>query len=580
MHIKIGKINKTLAFESVDRFFWVNMIAGFSDELIYLISSIMIAHMVTPRALAGVNIVKPLYYFAMFFAVMIGKATALSVQTALGRFTKKEAGSCLAIGIQYSVIAGIVILFTILLGSDIYFESVGASQQTIEYARRYLLFAQFGFMLMPICRTLSEYISDSSNIGIILSSRAVLLITCTALSYFLCRKMGLVGIGLSYFIGYIGSIIVLLSHFMTDHNSVRPIYRKMEKNYLHVLRRCMPGGVSQLSGLLATICINAIVIRFFGEAADDALAFVSVISNINLVSALFVAIPETCCSHISLYCVENNDVTINQLIKHSLKVSSVIAIVLSAIIFVFAGSVPVLFKLTDHEQIKELVIGIRMFASFFIVRSVYMNYSAFQMALGHNAFSALTTFMKELVSQVFLVYVLSKSFGITGLFVAISAYPLLSFLLVLGGVKLYTMNTDKYTFPWLFSNTNVDPMVYDMKTTMENVIRLRDLIGEYLRKHGVANDNALRAELIVEEFGTLLCNNNDKTVLSEWDVYIYDRVVEIVIRDDGKLIDFSNDDATKGLSVYVLSCLMPAYGDMHYAKAISTNRHRFQISRR
>lgn len=579
MHVIIGKIKKPLAIKDADSVFFVNILAGFSDELVYVLISLMAARMVTPRALAGVTIITPIYYFAMILAVMISKSTALSVQTALGNFTKKEAGCYLANGIQAAVLAGAAVLIVTSFGSDAYFNAVGVSQQTVDYATEYLTFGQFGYMLIPICKTISEYIGLSSNKKTILLSRAVLILSNTLLSYILCKKMGLMGIGLAFTIGYIAHLCVLARHFMSEHNSVRPVQRKIEMHRMDSIKRSIPGGMTQISGLLTTVCINALIVRNFGVLSEDVLAYMSVFANILIASTIYQAIPDTCCALINLYNVENNEITIEELIRHSMIVSSAIAILLSVITIIFAPYLPILFNVSELEYTEEFVIAVRVFAAFFIVRSIYINYSCFQVALGHHFFSAALEFLKEFIAPTLVVTLFVKTFGAIGLFIGMSVYPFFTLILLYIGVRLYTKHTDKYSFPWLFSNTNVDPIVYEMNVTMDNVIDLRNRVGKYLLDSGVSKASSLKTELVVEEFGTLLLNSNKDTVLTEWDIYIYDDLIELVVRDDGSFIDFSRDDATAGLSAYVLSCVMPTYGEIHYAMASSENRHRFQIER-
>ena len=118
---------------------------------ILLLSDTLIAgSMIGDAAVAGINLVLPVYSFASFFAMLCSLGVPILYSGAIGRFQKDEADRIFATGITASLGCGALLFVLLTLFDDTYLAFYGASADVLAHAVPYMLWMRWIVLLLPI----------------------------------------------------------------------------------------------------------------------------------------------------------------------------------------------------------------------------------------------------------------------------------------------------------------------------------------------------------------------------------------------------------------------------------------------
>jgi len=603
----MGKTQQTFAKSTYQRFKKVGITSYLVDEGISIISSIVIAQCVSSVALAAVRVVNPLYSIVLFLTVVIADATSNEVQLELGKFDKEKASSILMTGFVVALITGILILAFFVFGKGLYFDFMKVSDSTRKYAEEYLLFFQFSYALYPFNVTLDYFIADSANVKLIFAKRGVTLVCNTILAFILTKWLGITGIGLAQLIGNIINIGLMNTHFASEYAAVKPKWMRMEVEYIKALKGALAGGTKQLTVAFSGIVVNKIIIDRFGAEADQLLSIFGIVESVLVFECIYEALAQTARSQLDIYSVEGNYKTARVLIREALRDSGIAAIVITLIYELGAPVVPMIYNITDPALAGACVTAVRWAAILTVFFALYTNFICIHQGLQHFVTVSLAIVLEQFAAYCACMFLCTNLMGSYGIWVAYGIYPAVSVLIIMPVTWIYTKVRKDRSFPWLFDLNRPQPTVYNIVVSEQSVMEVRDAIAAEMTAAGVDTRTKYQMALVVEEFGMLVVDKNkskdedakasamapsgpydqkynkDKAlgfVLAEWDVWIGDDSVTAIVRDNGKVLDFSNEDNSTGsLGAYFLSCLMPNIGQVNYATAVSMNRHRFQVDR-
>jgi len=559
----------------------INTISIVVDTSVPLISSIIIANLVAPDALASMSLINPIYYFVLFITIFVERAVVQSVLISLGNFDKDKAGSQLVSGFIKAAIAGAFIFIVMAFGQELYLNTYNVSDVTKEYARQYLSIMKFYYMLLPMSHTLSEYISNSSNFKLIITNRVISCVCQFVIAPLLCMSQGIAGIGLANLMGCILGILLMITHFRTPYNMVKPRWMDIEIDIINDVRRYIGAATPTLIAVIASLLINNIIIGYYGEEADLYLSIFNVVGSVAIVYNIFVSINDTVRAQQDIYAVEGNYIMTNKLINFSLKDEAIASGIIVAVLFIIAPLLPGVFNITDPSSVALCVKALRITAFAQPFMAAYFSANSYHQGFIHYGMSMFTVVWTDFICYCGVTYLSLHLIGNNGLWYGIVLYNMMGCLGIVAATWLICKKDKNKSFPWLTDKTKKQPLVYEIVTNEKTLIDMRDEIGSKLSAEGLSSKMVLRVQMIIEEFGMLVVNNNKndkKEVLSEWDLFRDDEGVTVVVRDNGKELDFSNEDNSVGsFGAYFLSCLVPNEGEVKYASTVSMNRHRYRV---
>ena len=165
--------------------------------LITMSDAIIAGIMLGETAVAGVNLVTPLYSLAAFFGFIFSIGIPIIYSKEIGSFNKKKADQAFGFGILLTIIIGIIMCVLCLTAADNYLSFYNADAEILAQGKSYLFWMSFLFLTLPVRILIAEmiYVDGDEVLTTILT--LIQVIANIPLSIFLCTRMGVAGISLA-----------------------------------------------------------------------------------------------------------------------------------------------------------------------------------------------------------------------------------------------------------------------------------------------------------------------------------------------------------------------------------------------
>lgn len=372
--------------------------------------------------LTALNLAVPVYNFIHGTGLMLGMggATKFTVLKAQGnqRETNRVFQNTLFLAFLFSAMFFVMGLFlseplSVLLGAD-----ADVLTMTDTYLRWMLLFAP-AFILNDVylCFIRNDNAPKLSMIAMLVGSLSNII-----LDYVFIFPMGMGIFGAIFATGLspVISLLMMSPHWLKRKNtfhfaSVPPDLRLSGQE----LSLGFPSLLAQLSSGITMITFNAIILKLNGNTG---VAAYGVVANISLVVvAVYTGIAQGVQPLISGAYGQNNDRRIQLVMKYSMATMAVSAVLLYALLFVFAGPTASVFNSGNDAGLQQIAVsGLKLYftSTLFVGYNILLaNYfTSVEQALPAHILS----FLRGLLLIIPMAFLLSYLLGMTGIWLS---YP-------------------------------------------------------------------------------------------------------------------------------------------------------------
>ncbi|MDE7105424.1 MAG: polysaccharide biosynthesis C-terminal domain-containing protein, partial [Ruminococcus sp.] len=242
-------------------------------------------------------------------------------------------------------------------------------------------------------------------------------------------KMGLSGAAFATGISPIVSMSVCMIHYLSKNNTIR--FKFQFPSFSKLIRSCatgIAGFVGEISNAITSMVFNFILLDLVGNTA---VAAYGIVANISLVAiAVFNGISQGLQPMASESAGSGDKDSEKKIIRYSLKISFLLAIILVAISWIFTPGIVNLFNSENSEKMADYAItGLRLYSIGFLIASLNIVKSGFFGATGRTKECWLISVSRGIVAIVFFAFVLSMIFGIYGVWLAFLASELFTLIL-------------------------------------------------------------------------------------------------------------------------------------------------------
>lgn len=391
--------------------------------------------------LTALNLVLPLYslIFAIGSMIAVGSATRFKIQ-----FAKKESDShnyfsnAIFWAIIFSlsfIIIGLCIpdKLMILLGGD-----EGIVKLGTPYTRIFMLFAPF-FMLNYI---FNAFVRNDGAPSLAMTATLSSSLFNIVMDYVLMfpLKLGMAGAALATAFSPVVGIIICSFHFISKKNNIKFKWQFPSLNKLVI--SCQLGisaFIGELSSGITTVVFNFLIL---GLAGNEGVAAYGIIANVAIVAtAIFNGIAQGSQPLVSEFYGKANRTSINKILKLSIITALSLAGLILITIIILKTPIVNIFNSEHNAVMYEYAIeGLPLyfigfiFAGFNIVGTGYL--SATESAL----WAFITSILRGVVAISICAFVLSKVFGLTGVWLAFPAAELIT-----AGLMIFAIKRSKIT---------------------------------------------------------------------------------------------------------------------------------------
>lgn len=216
---------------------------------------------------AAVSLATPVFLVFMALGNLFGIGGSSAISRALGEKNEMRAKRISSFCCYASLGVGVIMLFVFLIGMDGILTMIGASKDTIGYARQYLTCIAFGAPFIIISNAFANIIraegsAKDSMIGNMIGTVVNILLDPIMILWF---HWGVFGAALATVIGNMAAAAFYLLYFKRKHTilSIHPKYFYMkERVATSVLSIGIPASLNNILMSAANIILNKVLISY------------------------------------------------------------------------------------------------------------------------------------------------------------------------------------------------------------------------------------------------------------------------------------------------------------------------------
>ncbi|MGL4848793.1 MAG: MATE family efflux transporter [Clostridium sp.] len=368
------------------------------------------------QGLAALNIAIPFFSIFTAFSLLTGVGGATLLSISMGKKQYDKANEIFTISIVLTAIFSVLFsFFTLIFINDIV-RSLGATGIISVYVKQYLEVILFGGILFIMSTTLNVFIRNDGNpkasMWAIIGSN----LTNIILDYLLIFPlgMGMRGAAIATTFAQVVGISILLTHFIFKKNKIKFSFKEIKFKFV---KRILGNGTSsfilELSAGLVIILFNLKLKEIGGNISISAY---SIIANFSLIIiAIFNGIAQGLQPIISMnYGGEKYDRVIKAY-KEGLKITVIVGGAFFLLGEIFPNVIVNIFQSGNEELLKIASLGIKIYFVALIPMGLNILNVGFMQSIEKSRKATLVSFLRGLVLIIIFLEVLSKLFGLNGI---------------------------------------------------------------------------------------------------------------------------------------------------------------------
>lgn len=395
-----------------------------------VVDGIFISNVEGSDAFASVNLIMPVVMILGAFGFMIGTGGSALISKTLGEGDKKRANQIFSMLIYFIVIIGIILSVLGIIFINPIAKLLGAEgnilKESVIYGRT-LLVCLVPFMLQNAFQSFLIVV-EKPKFGLIISilSGVVNMVFDFLLIYVF--KLGVFGAAFATGLSQVVGAIVPLVNFIKKNNSALKI-GKTKFNKKALFQSCANGSSEMLTNAsmsLVNMLYNIQLMKFAG--ANGVVAYGIIMYVGFIFSGTYLGYSMGIAPVIGYHYGAENKEELKNLFKKSLILITIASVVMTLLAEILSGLLASVFVSYDAELLNMTTIAIRLFAISYLIGGINVFASSFFTALNNGFVSALISFLRTLVFQISMIFLLPLVCGLNGIWLAVVFAELLALI--------------------------------------------------------------------------------------------------------------------------------------------------------
>jgi len=418
---KIGKLLLKFSIPAV-----IGMLV---NALYSVVDRIFVGRGVGSLALSGVAVTFPITNVIMAVGMLVGTGAAAVVSIKLGQNKREQAEKIVGNAFMLTIILSILISILGLIFLEPILLLLGASPETMPYAKQFatILLAgavlqNVGFGLNPIIR--SEGDPKTAMITMLIGAALNFMINPILI---FGLKLGVSGSAMSTIVAQAVCSIWIFLYF-TKGKSLLKLKRINIKLKQHIINDILAIGVSpfamQIAASVVTIFINTSLVKYGGDLAIGAFSLISSIAILIIMPML--GVNQGAQPIIGYNYGAKNITRVKKALFYSAGVNGVIATVAVIIVQLFPVQIMKMFNTTDAQLIAIGSNGITIFLMMFVFVGVSTSCINYFQSVGKAKYSMGLSILRQVIILIPLILILPHFLKLNGIWVAGAASDLIS----------------------------------------------------------------------------------------------------------------------------------------------------------
>lgn len=550
-------------------------VSVFSNFATLLIDKVLTGRFLGEQALAAFALFSPLFSFVFFVGAVLGLGASVCYSICIGELKNRRAGSFFTLGMLMSLVTGLVMCLFVLFGGDVLIGTLSPSDSQLPFVRDIVPGFSLIVLVIPVFTVLANMVYVDGDKLICLVSQFVLFASNIAFSVYLCGRLGIGGIVYGSVISVVLSGLVLGLHFARRKNSLRMNFKFKMRDAIKLVRYSAVDSSEYLFLSVFFFACNSYFLRNYG---GDSLVSLSVVLDLLEMCIVFVGVWQAAEPVLNVYRAEHNYKAVKRMMSYVNLTLLAECVVAFALVYCCAPSIVRIFHIHTAELVAETTYAVRCF-SFGILPLAFLKVYASYYLHEEPVYSVSLVGLFALVAPFSLLYVLG---GVGDMHTVWLMFPLSFVLSAVVAVSVFMVAFGRSRFPFLFNRQEMRRyFMCGLLLKPENLVKLRDRVGDVCDKLEVSSSTRYKLMLLVEELGMLSYSMNaKKRVYAEFSFCVKDDSVYVTYKDDGVVVDMTDlEQKMTDLRAYLVTSFMAGQSAKNYVLTLSFNRHVFKFAR-
>ncbi|MCI8404346.1 MAG: MATE family efflux transporter [Clostridia bacterium] len=386
-----------------------------------VVDGIFVSNFVGKTSFAAVNLIMPFLMILGTLGFMLGAGGSAIVSKTLGEGDKDRANRYFSMIVYLALICGITLSVigwcfirpaSILLGAD---ESMLGD--CVLYGRIILIILP-AFILQNIFQSFLVT-AEKPHIGLALTVTAGVTNMILDFLFVAIFKWGIAGAAIATGISQIVGGVIPFVYFLRKNASTLRLTKTRFEGRV-ILKTCTNGSSEMLSNISMSLVSMLYNFQLMKLAGENGIAAYGVIMYINFIfTGVFFGYAIGSAPIIGYNYGAANHSELKNIFKKSLCSIAAASILLTALALILSQPLSKIFVGYDRELLALTCRGFRIYTLSFLIMGFNIFSSSFFTALNNGAISAVISFLRTLVFQVFPVLLLPVAIGTDGIWLAI-----------------------------------------------------------------------------------------------------------------------------------------------------------------
>lgn len=408
-------------YKKLFKFVWPSIIMMIFVSIYSVVDGFFVSNYAGETQFAAVNFIFPFVMMLTSTGFMIGTGGAALVGKTLGEQNQKKADELFSMFISLAIIIGMVVFFFGVIFVKPVASLMGAYGDLLYYSDLYGKILCFGCVPQMLHFLFEPFLVTAGKPKMGLTSTLLAGIANIVLDYVFIYifNWGIVGAGVATVIGQAIGGFTPLVYFFSKYNNSNLHLCEFNLDYKAIGQACFNGISELLSNIsmsLSGLLFNVQLMKFFGEKGVSAYGIIMYVNFIFISS--FIGYSIGTAPIVSYNFGAKNKEELHSILKKSLIIVTITSFVMFGISLLFAEPISYLFVGYDPElldlTIKEM--DTYSFTYIFIGYCIYA--SDFFTALNDGITSAIISFLRLMVFEIGLLFILPIFFGGDAIFVS------------------------------------------------------------------------------------------------------------------------------------------------------------------
>lgn len=439
------QLSEHFTYKKLIKFTMPTIIMMIFTSIYGVVDGIFVSNCVGSEAFAAVNLIMPVLMILGSIGFMVGTGGSALVSKTIGEGDKEKANRYFSMLIYFLVIAGFVLTVLGIAFLKPIARLLGAERELLENCLIYgrtLMIALIPFLLQNSFQSFLV-VAEKPQMGLIISVATGVMNMILDFLFIYVFKMGIFGAAFATGLSQIvGGIIPFIYFICKNSSPLRLVKTKIEKKAL--LQTCANGSSEMLTNLsmsLVNVLYNMQLMKMIG--ADGVVAYGIIMYIAFVFSGTYIGYSIGSAPIIGYHYGAENKEELKNILKKSVILIGIVSVVMTVLAEILAGVLSSIFVSYNQELLEMTTTAIRLFALSFLMSGFNIFASSFFTALNNGAVSAAISFLRTLLFQVVMIYLLPALFGINGIWLAVVAAEILALIV---SVIFVISNKKKYQY--------------------------------------------------------------------------------------------------------------------------------------